>query len=316
VADEVHQLGSPENTKLLAVDAGRRLGLSATPERYGDPEGTRRLFTYFGGVIPPVISLMDAVRAGRLVPYEYYPSAVNLTAEEADEWKRVSHDISLEIARQKKDASGKKPLTDRAKLLLIQRSRIAKKADQKTRLADAIIKREYHDDQHWLVYCEDSDQLRDVLARLRASGFDPIEYHSGMPGDREATMAWFRTFGGILVSIKCLDEGVDIPAVSHALILASSQNPRQFIQRRGRVLRSAPGKTLAVIFDAIVVPVHLEDEPEQTALLESELARSLEFAANALNKGAAAELRGIAANVGLGTAGFADVGIEEEDDGE
>ena len=245
MADEVHQLGSPENTKLLAVDAGRRLGLSATPERYGDPEGTRRLFTYFGGVIPPVISLMDAVRAGRLVPYEYYPSAVNLTAEEADEWKRVSHDISLEIARQKKDASGKKPLTDRAKLLLIQRSRIAKKADQKTRLADAIIKREYHDDQHWLVYCEDSDQLRDVLARLRASGFDPIEYHSGMPGDREATMAWFRTFGGILVSIKCLTMSTAIdeilasgqlPLTTAEIVTAVEQKLHRSVNRRDAIL--------------------------------------------------------------------------------
>ena len=92
------------------------------------------------------------------------------------------------------------------------------------------------------------------MRALRSDGLIPIEYHSAMTGSRDATMSWFRSFGGPLVSIKCLDEGVDIPVVSHALILASSQNPRQFIQRRGRVLRKVPGKHLAVIHDAIVVP--------------------------------------------------------------
>ena len=316
VADEVHQLGSRENSRFLQVDTGRRLGLSATPQRYGDPEGTSRLFAYFGNIVPPIITLMDAVRAGRLVPYEYYPSAVNLTAVEADEWKRISREISLEVARQKKDASGKKPLTDKAKLLLIRRSRIAKKASQKTSLSVNVVRREYQEGQHWLIYCEDSDQLGQVLTVLREAGYSPIEYHSGMAGDREATMAWFRTFGGLLVSIKCLDEGVDIPVVSHALILASSQNPRQFIQRRGRVLRSSPGKTMAAIYDAIVVPLHIDDEPEQTALLESELARSIEFAEHAFNKGAAADLRIIAANAGLQSERFAGVGVEEENDAE
>jgi superfamily II DNA or RNA helicase len=114
------------------------------------------------------------------------------------------------------------------------------------------------------------------------------------------------------VSIRCLDEGVDIPAVSHALILASSQNPRQFIQRRGRVLRKAPSKNLAVIHDAIVVPVHVDDEPEQVSLLKSEMMRAVEFANNALNKMAGAELRSIAAELGMGTEMFGSVGIEED----
>lgn len=105
--------------------------------------------------------------------------------------------------------------------------------------------------------------------------------------------------------------------MSHALILASSQNPRQFIQRRGRVLRKTPGKHLAVIHDAIVVPLSLEDEPDQTSLLKSELLRSIEFAGNAVNKMAAAELRSISANLGFDTDQLTDVGIEDEDeDGE
>jgi superfamily II DNA or RNA helicase len=316
VADEVHQIGSPENSKILSLDTGSRLGLSATPQRYGDPEGTQRLLSYFEGIVPPPITLMDAVRAGRLVPYEYYPHPINLTATEVDDWKNISKEISLEIARQKKDKSGRKPLSDRAKMLLIKRARIAKKASNKIGLATRILREEFRDGQHWLIYCEDSDQLAAVLESLRKAGLAPIEYHSSMMGDRDATMSWFQTFGGPLVSIRCLDEGVDIPAVSHALILASSQNPRQFIQRRGRVLRSAPGKTFAVIHDAIVVPVHVDDEPEQTALLRSELIRAIAFANNALNKMAAAELRTIAADLGFDTAQLGDVGVEEETDGE
>ena len=135
-----------------------------------------------------------------------------------------------------------------------------------------------------------------------------------MRGDRHATLDWFKMFGGLLISIRCLDEGVDIPAVSHALILASSQNPRQFIQRRGRVLRKSDGKHFAVIHDAIVLPVSLDLEPEQTSLLKSEMLRSIEFANNAVNKMAAAELRSIATELGFDPDTVTDAGVEEEDE--
>ena len=107
---------------------------------------------------------------------------------------------------------------------------------------------------------------------------------------------------------------MDIPAVSHALILASSQNPRQFIQRRGRVLRKAPNKYLAIIHDAIVVPISMDDEPEQLSLLKSELLRAIEFSNSALNKSAGAELRQIAREMGFDLEETGDVGIEEEGD--
>jgi superfamily II DNA or RNA helicase len=148
---------------------------------------------------------------------------------------------------------------------------------------------------------------------LAQRGLRPIEYHTGMGGDRPAALEWFTSFGGVLVSIKCLDEGIDIPAVSHAFILASSQNPRQFIQRRGRVLRKSPGKHLAVIHDAIVVPVDPETEGDQISLLKAELIRALEFANSALNKGAGARLRQMALAMGLNIDEPADIGIEEEE---
>jgi superfamily II DNA or RNA helicase len=311
VADEVHQLGSPYNSNFLSVSSGPRLGLSATPKRYGDPDGTAKLMDYFAGVVPPPFTLQDAIKDGRLVEYEYFPHPINLTATEADEWKKISLDIRSELARQKEDEHGHKAISDRAKMLLIKRSRIAKKATKKIDLARGVIKDHYREGEHWLVYCEDSDQLAEVRDALKADGFSPIEYHSNMEGDRHATLDWFKTFGGLLVSIRCLDEGVDIPAISHALILASSQNPRQFIQRRGRVLRKSPGKDHAVIHDAIVVPVSLELEPEQTSLLKAEMLRSIEFANNALNKSAGAELREIATNLGFDPDTVTDAGIEE-----
>ncbi len=313
VADEVHQSGSPQNSNVFEINAGPRLGLSATPKRYGDPEGTSSMFGYFGAIVPPAITLQDAVNAGRLVPYEYYPHAINLTAEEAQEWKDISRAIQLEMARQKSDDQGRKALSEKAKMLLIKRSRVAKKARTKIKLATEIVRANFESGQSWLVYCEDAGQLAEILEDFRQAGIPATEYHSSMSGDREATMSWFREYGGILVSIRCLDEGVDIPAVSHALILASSQNPRQFIQRRGRVLRRSPGKQVAVIHDAIVIPADLEAESEQTSLLRAEMVRSIEFAQHALNRGAGAALRGIAINLGIDIESLTDVGSEGED---
>ena len=311
VADEIHQIGSPKNSLALAIRSGASLGLSATPIRYGDPEGTQRIFDRFGPVIPPAITLQDAIAAGRLVNYEYFPHAVHLSDDESALWKKITKQISFELAKaKKKDGSG--GLTDKAKMLLIQRSRIAKKARVKTGLATSVIKKEYQEGQSWLVYCEDSDQLDEMLSKLRDAGLQPLEYHSNMSGDKVEALNWFKKFGGVLVSIKCLDEGVDIPAVSHAFILASSQNPRQFIQRRGRVLRKSTGKDLAVIHDAIVVPVDPQNEGEQISLLKAELLRALEFADSSLNKGAGADLRRIAIEMGIDPSREGEAAIEED----
>lgn len=311
IADEVHQIGSSYNSRCLKIDSGHRLGLSATPKRFGDPEGTAKIFDYFGPVVPPPITLADAVKAGRLVEYEYHPHPISLTAEEAGDWKAYTHQIRMEILKTK-NIEGELRLSDRIKMLLIQRSRIAKKASGKPRLAAKILKEYYETDQSWLIYCEDSEQLSETIQQLKLEGLNPIEYHTGMKGDQRATLDWFRKFGGVLVSIKCLDEGVDIPTVTHALILASSQNPRQFIQRRGRVLRKAPEKYLAYIHDAIVVPVSMDDEPEQLSLLKSELLRAIEFSNSALNKSAGAELRQIALEMGIDPDEAINAGIEEE----
>jgi superfamily II DNA or RNA helicase len=314
VADEIHQIGSPFNARAMAIESDASLGLSATPVRYGDPEGTANIFKRFGPVLPPPITLQNAIDSGRLVNYEYHPHPVHLSEDEAERWKRLTKQISFELAKNKKVVNGNGGLTDKAKMLLIQRSRIAKKAQVKPGLAAGIICKEYESGQRWLVYCEDSDQLAETMGLLSAGGLHPIEYHSGMEGSRPAALEWFTRFGGVLVSIKCLDEGIDIPAVSHAFILASSQNPRQFIQRRGRVLRKSGEKLMAVIHDAIVVPVDAENEPEQISLLKAEMIRALQFADAALNKGAGSRLRSLALSMGITIDDAPSAGIEDEGD--
>ena len=103
-----------------------------------------------------------------------------------------------------------------------------------------------------------------------------------------------------------------IPAIYHALILASSQNPRQFIQRRGRVLRKAPSKFFAVLHDILVVPPNIQEEPTQIAILKSELARAIEFAKTAKNQYATMKLRKIAIKSGIDPEKISKTGFEEE----
>jgi superfamily II DNA or RNA helicase len=254
IADEVHRIGSPTYSSLLKIDAGGRLGLSASPERFGDPTGTAEIRRYFGEVLHPFVSLADGIAMGRLVPYEYYVHAVRLTAPEQDRWNALTDEIALAFARLRHAVAGPIDLPDHLRLLLIQRARILKQAENKLAVAFDLTRRLYQEGTRWLLYCDSRDQVLPLLTMLHAAHLPAFEYTSLMDAPREETMERFITSGGILVAIRCLDEGVDIPSVTCAVILASSTNPREFIQRRGRVLRIAPGKYSATIHDLIVFP--------------------------------------------------------------
>lgn len=310
IGDECHQSGSQKNSKVYQIDAGKRLGLSATPRRYGDPEGTEQLFNYFGPAIDPIFTLNDAIKAGRLVRYDYFPHEITLTPAEAEEWKEFSDKIKKAAARSPRDGNGKILPSSYLEILTLNRARIAKKAARKSSLATSIIRDEYLEGEKWLVYCEDQHQLADVLRNLNDAGYSPIEYHTAMAGDAASTLNWYRKHGGILVSIRCLDEGIDIPDITHAIILASSQNPRQFIQRRGRVLRVFEGKHKAVIHDAIVVPDKHEVDDAFSSLIQAEICRAIEFAENSFNRSAAADLSRIAIDMGLEVHQIANTGME------
>lgn len=295
VGDEVHRLGAPSYQSVLRIEASARLGLSATPERAGDPDGTRILFDYFGGVAHRY-TLRDAMRDRVLCRYRYYPQLVRLDDAEQEQWDELSKKIGR-LAAQAHNTPADRRLHDRIRLLTMQRARIAKTASAKTPLAHSVITRKFEQGQRWLVYCDDKVQLGQVTERLRSSGIDAYEYYSDMPGDKTATLRYFEENGGVVVSIKCLDEGVDIPDADHALILASSRNPREFIQRRGRVLRKADGKTHATIYDAILRPNTIDDS-SGASLLQGELARAGNFAQTAVNTDAREPLEELVMSLG------------------
>ncbi|RYI24247.1 DEAD/DEAH box helicase [Dermacoccus sp. 147Ba] len=297
VGDEVHRLGATSYRKVLEIGAAARLGLSATPERAGDPDGTEAVLDYFGGVIHRY-TLRDALKAGALCDYLYYPQLVRLSPQEQEDWDELSKKIGKLVAQSHNAPGGPTASQlERIRMLTMQRARIAKKAEGKTPLAQSVVTKHYQHGQRWLVYCDDKDQLEQVAVSLRDAGIDAYEYYSDMPGDKAATLRHFDENGGVVVSIKCLDEGVDIPNADHALILASSRNPREFIQRRGRVLRKAEGKNLATVYDAILQPESLDDASGMS-LLQGELARAGNFARDALNSDARDPLEQLV--VGLG----------------
>ena len=315
VADEVHRMGAVEGRRLLNIETGARLGLSATPRRAGDPEGTNAILSYFERVIEPPFTLADAIKARTLTPYAYYPIPIQLAADEQEKWLEVGTEAKRTAGRLKGEKTPDPRTLNRLKLLLIKRARIVKNARAKVDVAVRTLKENYADGQRWIVYCDGQGQLQTVATALRAAGLDNVyEYHSAMTGDRTGTLSLFTRRGGIVVAIRCLDEGVDIPIVSHALILASSRNPREFVQRRGRVLRTYPGKTMAYLYDAIVTPSVQDDESDSGSILAGELARAIEFGTNAINPGGVAELKRIAAEFSIDLS-VANSGFEGDDDG-
>jgi len=266
VCDEVHTAGSTENIKLLsAIHPECRLGLSATPERYGDPVGTEAIFSFFGDILEPRFTIRDAIESGRLVNYSYEFETVSLTDEEMTAWNVLSARIAMLMGK-----AGADP--DLLRSLILKRARLLKAASGKPAVAKRVLRKKFQEGQRWLVYCQDQKQMAEVRDDLeRASFTNLLEYHMNMDGDSKETLAYFRRNGGILLAIKCLDEGVDIPEIDHALILASSNNPREYVQRRGRILRKAPDKYHAELIDTLVT------RPDGTLLSVGEAKRALKF---------------------------------------
>lgn len=278
LADEVHRIGAPDTRAILErLDCGARLGLSATPDRYGDADGTAAIYGYFGPVLEPRYGLTEAIRDRRLVPYVYRFSTCDLTDDEQTSYDDLTARIGKTIARERIEHGDSSPSEYLAGLLR-KRARILKRASNKALLARSTLKENYSSGQRWLVYCESVEHLQEIRSALSGLDLPLLEYHQAMPGDKRATLDYFAERSGVLLAIKCLDEGVDIPSTDHALILASTTNPREYIQRRGRVLRVAPHKFNAVIFDAIVT------DRDGTALAQSELERAIAFASSSENR--------------------------------
>jgi superfamily II DNA or RNA helicase len=282
VADEVHRVGAPATLRAVErIPAAATLGLSATYRRQYDEEGTERLLDYFGEVLEPQVGLAEAILMGRLVPYDYRLHTCSLSDDEAAHYDELTDKIRAWFGR-----SGSEALEDSAlQMSLIQRARILKQAASKVPAALEILKEEYAEGDRWLVYCDDLVQLRALTDALLAVELPVLEFHSEMTADRDAVLNSLRLNGGIVVAIRCLDEGIDLPDVNRALILASSTVEREYIQRRGRVLRAAPGKTSAAVHDLLLV------DEDGGALTRSEAMRALEFARLARNESARERLK-------------------------
>lgn len=283
VADEVHRIGAEHLRRSLTLEAGGRLGLSATPERYGDEEGTAVIFDYFGENLEPEFTIRDAQKSDppRLVPYFYRPKVVPLQPDERDNYQKISKQIK-QLAGQA-SSSESPDVKERLKRALIRRARILKSAARKPPFAAELLSEEYEPGDRWLIYCDTRDQLAEVARRLNEAEISSLEYTSAMSFSKEETIRHFEELGGVLLAIECLDEGVDIPSITHALILASSTNPRQHLQRRGRVLRTAPNKSDAMIYDTLVAP----DSQAMKVVFDQDLTRAISFAKEAENSGPA-----------------------------
>ena len=280
IIDEVHKIGSPTRRRVLELQPGARLGLSATPQRYGDPEGTNVILDFFGNVLEPHFTIADAQnsRPPRLVQYTYHLNVVALTSQETSQYRSYTKSIASLIAQAK---SGMDPsAAERLRLIALQRARILKSAHHKVQHAVSLLQEEYRRGDRWLVYCDNTVQLDHLAYALHSVDIPTTRYLAVMESSKPETLDRFARLGGILLSIRCLDEGIDIPTISHALILASSLNPREHLQRRGRVLRTAPGKLSARIFDTLVGIV---DQGEDIRVLHHELERARAFAADARN---------------------------------
>jgi DNA phosphorothioation system restriction enzyme len=298
IGDEAHNLGAPRLEESLPRNIGLRLALSATPERYFDEQGTQFLFDYFGSVLQPELTLADAIRQGALVHYLYYPVLVELTEAETVAYAKLTKRIGWALMDEEDIDINNDTLTS----LLMQRARLIGAAANKLQALQQLMVSRLNT-HHTLFYCgdgsvegavsEESDRQLAAVARLLGSelGYRINTYTAETPlAEREDLRRQFES-GELqgLVAIRCLDEGVDIPAVQTAVILASSGNPRQFIQRRGRILRPYPGKRRATLFDMIVLPPDLGRETLEVErnLLKKELRRFLEFADLADNAGEA-----------------------------
>ena len=261
VVDEAHNFGAKRLQKCMLENFKYRLALSATLERHHDEEGTQSLYNYFKKVCI-TFTLEDAIKQGFLTPYYYHPVVVNLEPDELQEYTELTEKIINILRKNPGDE-----LPKSAEMLLIKRARIIAGARNKLHILEELME-EYKHDNNILVYCgatkvfadreddydeDDARQIErvvDILGNklnMRVSMFTSKEDAQ----ERERIKESFAE-GHLLqalVAIKCLDEGVNIPGIRTAFIMASSTNPKEYVQRRGRVLRRAKGKQFAVIYD-------------------------------------------------------------------
>lgn len=311
IADECHNMGSGSLVKRLKdIPYLRRIGLSATPERQFDDEGNKKLRNFFGSEenYTYEYSMEEAIQKGVLCKYMYYPHLVRLTPEEMDAYVELSNRIAKYFNFDKGIFDD---IDDKLKMLLLARKRIIHKAENKLEAFKDIIKKRYQckgNLKYTLVYVpegnmpdyigrnDDFDKSEDIIDDNDAEHLinqytqavteidDHITVRKFISGQKDREEILFDFGDGrlqVLTSMKCLDEGVDVPRSELAIFCSSTGNPRQFIQRRGRVLRTHPDKRIAELHDLVVVPElnpNSDSFKMEQSLLRGELMRVNYFA--------------------------------------
>lgn len=310
IADEAHNMGSPTIMKRLGdIRYLRRIGLSATPERQFDDETNRKLFRFFGAEKQYTYeySMEEAIENGVLCRYFYYPHLIRLTDEEFQKYVELSLKISKYFNFNTNSFENK---DDILMSMLLARKRIVHKAANKLTAFNQIINERYQKKgnlKYSLVYVpegtkpdyiadsdvfDSTDQVADDIvsdrliddyteAVMKLDKFITVKKFVSGQKNRDKVLSDFASGKlQVLTSMKCLDEGVDVPRSELAIFCASTGNPRQFIQRRGRILRKHPDKFMAEIHDLVVAP---EVNPGsdsfrmERALLKGELMRVKNF---------------------------------------
>lgn len=318
VADEAHNLGSHNLFAKLNNKFQYRLALSATFERYNDEEGTNKLFKYFGEKYCIHYSLKEAIKNGMLTEYYYYPIITYLSDDEVDEYIFLTNKIRRCISF---DKTGKSKLNDTGKALLLKRAKIVAGAMSKMTKVVSLLKKQNEERgiTNTLIYCgattindrsfkEDDTDEDDVkqIDYLRKLIKDNIDLKIAKFTSTETTEErkyikeqFIDKSINAIIAIKCLDEGVNIPSIETAYLLASSTNPREYVQRRGRVLRKFSDKKYSIIYDFITLPRDLEiasryseeDLKTDLGLVKRELIRIEDFANGAINYSSYMEVR-------------------------
>lgn len=285
IADEAHHMGAPKMLATLPESAPWRLGLSATPVRHYDEDGTEAILSYFGEVVFS-LPLKDVIGT-YLTPYYYYPIPVEMTEVEFDTYCQLTEKLKRYQHSKNENAS------EIAQRIAIKRARVLNNSLAKLDWIQANIQ-EHAKISYTLFYSGEQlfgevTKLLGIEKKLRIHEFTQRQSNK----ERQEILERFSS-GNLqaLVAMKCLDEGVDVPPTRTAYFLASSGNPREFVQRRGRVLRKAKGKEYAVLHDLISIPPRqfLESADWNTrysavrAAVRREYRRIKEFAELATNK--------------------------------
>ncbi len=297
IADEAHTLGAEGFLSNKPNFFERRLALSATPERQYDPDGTEEIFAFFG---PPVYEFgLDRAIGFCLSPYNYYVHAATLDGDELDEFDALTSRIGASIGHGLGDDD------DTLTSLVIARRKIIETAQAKLSLLRAVLERRGPRSlKQTLIYAsaKNPEQFDDIAAMLTVLDIRWAPVTQATTANRPLLSQTLDTFaeGGyqVLLAKKVLDEGVDIPSITEAFIVASSTVQREWIQRRGRVLRLHPEKPWAIVHDFLALPpaqmLGSDGTTNLKKIIRTELDRAYSFASHARN---AAGDEGVLANL-------------------